>query len=320
MIDLIQGKDVPEFKPPEPPKPEEKADAAPEKVERGDDGKFVKKDSEAVPDKAPEKEVAAKAADAPEDDLSDLSEHKRQKVEKLIAKKHRAMKEAEEFGRDEARRALAAEARAAELQKQIDDLRGGSKSKSDGPAPEGKPKMEDFKTVGEYAEAVADWKVAEAMRKQAEQQSKQEKQRKEEGSRKEFEQRVQAVSAQFPDYREVVESLDAVVPEHLAMYIIQDENGPAMAYHLAKNRAEFDRVSKLSPIKAFAELGRLEDKWLKAEKPPAAETPAVSKAPPPIQPLEGKTVPVVKDPKDMSFAELRAFRESQKRDGKWRAF
>lgn len=326
MVDLIQNRSVPEFKPPEPVKPEAEVakEAAPEKVEqpRDEEGKFAPKDSVQEPAKEPEQ--AAQAADD-DDDNSQLSEQVRKKIDRIIAKKHRAMKEAEEFARDEARRALAAEARAAELERQIQELRKGSEVKSDGPAPdgkpEGKPKMEDFKTVGEYAEAVADWKVREALRKEREESAKKEQQKRAEGNREAFEKRVRAVSEQFPDYQDVVGSLDAVVPQHIAMYIVEDENGPAMAYYLAKHRDEFDRIAKLSPIKALAEIGKLETKWLaKPEGKPAAAAPAVSKAPPPISPIEGKTVPVVKDPKDMTFAELRAYRESQKREGKWRAF
>src|SRR6186713_1874411 len=125
MVDLIQGKPIPEFKAPdsaETPKPGDKPDAAvsvaPAKDEgkpsqakpvpdtekpRGQDGKFVKADEAAGEQKAEGDKPDAGAEKKTEAD-DDVVLTK--KIERLINKKHRAMKEAEEFGANEARRAI----------------------------------------------------------------------------------------------------------------------------------------------------------------------------------------------------------------------
>lgn len=323
MVEFIQNRTVPEFKPPEAPKadaakPAEVAKEAP----RDDAGKFVKQDSTPEAEKPAAEKQATQVAE--DDDLSEASEAIRKKIDKLIAKKHRAMKEAEEFGRDEARRALAAEARADDLAKQIEALRG--QQKSEGPSSvEGadkEPDQKDFETVGEYAKAYLKWE-----RKQEREAEKAERARESQTAEQtKAQQRLIAQVAearkQYPDYAEVMQAVKWEAPSHVATFIIESDNGARMAYHLAKDADAYNRIVALSPTRAVAELGKLEDKLFgEAKAPEVKPKPAdVSKAPPPIEPLEAKTTPVVKDPKDMSFAELRAYRDSQKRDGKWRAY
>src|SRR6185503_13441900 len=168
MVEFIQTRQVQEFKAPEaksePANPSEAAAAKPAdsatasaaepaKAERprAEDGKFVKAEE------AKKEEPAAKAADDDEhdDDGAKLSDAVKRKIDKIVAKKHRAMKEAEEFARDEYRERKAAVERAEALQREIDALKSG-KSQSGTASTEGdEPKMEDFKTVGEYAKALA---------------------------------------------------------------------------------------------------------------------------------------------------------------------
>jgi hypothetical protein len=98
MLDLIQNRQVPEFKAPEAkpadapaaggsssePSKEGSAPAT-DAPARGADGKFVKADEAAKPD-----DTAAKAADDDDGEDADLPE----RVRRQIGKKHRAMKEA----------------------------------------------------------------------------------------------------------------------------------------------------------------------------------------------------------------------------------
>lgn len=335
---LIQTRQVPEFKAPEAPKaadatvagglasePSKEGSApAPDAPARGLDGKFVKADDAQAA--KPEGEQAPKAAesdDEHDDDGAKLSDAVKRKIDKIVAKKHRAMKEAEEFGRDEARRAIAAEARADALQRQIDDLK--STKSGEGPAPakgDDEPKPEDFKTVGEYTRALTKWEVAQA-RKADQAQSNADKQRQAiQTAQANFGSRVAEAAKAIPDYNEVIESADWDVPHHMQAYIVDSEMGPQIGYHFAKNRDEFDRIAALSPIRAFAELGKLEDKLkAKAAPAPSATAPAttqVSRAPAPIQPLEGKSTTVTKDPSQMNFQELRAHRQAERAAGKSR--
>lgn len=329
---LIQTRQVPEFKAPEvnveaaspseaaAAKPADSAPASatePAKAERprAEDGKFVKADE------AKKDDTAAKAAesdDEHDDDGAKLSDAVKRKIDKIVAKKHRAMKEAEEFGRAEYRERKAAVERAEALQRELDALKG-TKSVQGTASTEGdEPKAEDFKTVGEYAKALAKYEVAQAEKARSADQAKQSQKQAIESVQQQFAQRVAATAKEIPDYHEVVEAADWDVPHHIQAYLVDSEIGARVGYELAKNRDEFDRIAKLSPIRAFAELGKLEDK-LTAKAPakePAAATAQVSRAPAPITPLEGKSTTVAKDPSQMTFAELRAHRQAERAAGK----
>ncbi len=321
---LTTGK-VPEFKPPEAAKDagketakangtttdtdkaatastEAKADDASKTEQpRGEDGKFK----------------AEAKADGADDEDAQLSE----KIRKIIGKKHRQMMEAQEFATGEGRKAIAAERRVAELEAEIKALRGG---KADGSAGEGEgsdpdePKPSDFKTVGEYTRALVKYeakKAGEAGRAQAEQ-------NRQKGEADEavasFAQRQEAFKKSAPDYEEVIGDCDLELHNVGMQYLVESESGPALAYHLAKNPDEITRLKKLSPTRVLAELGKLEAKLEKSAAPKpaaAASSPETSRAPAPIQPLEGKQATVETDPSKMNFQQLRAHRlqEAQKR-------
>lgn len=320
LVDVIQGKPVPEFKAPESPKTEAtpevkteakadvKVDAAPgepvkteAKAEdqtqpRGEDGKFLKTDEKT------EGEVKAEPQVESDDDVK-LT----RKIEKLINKKHRAMKEAEEFGATEARRAIAAEQRAEALQREIDALKG---TKSDG-ASAGEPKPEDFKTVGEYTRALVKYEAQQAGEKGRQNAESTRQQAQANAVIGEFVKRQDAFKATTPDYEEVLSEADGEVPKIAQQYLVESEYGPQLAYHLAKNPDDLTRLRKLSPTRVIAELGKLETKFEKSAPAVVAAAKDVSKAPAPIQPLEAKSTPVVKDPSQMNFQELRAHRRAQ---------
>lgn len=334
MVEFIQNRSVPEFKPPteakvdiKPDAPVNAVDTAKPAVEakvesdkpaapRGEDGKFVKADAPAKAEadaagKAPE---AAKPEDAGKvESESDADVKLTQKIERLINKKHRAMKEAQEFGADEARRAIAAEQRAEALQRQIDELKG---TKSQGASPAGdEPKPEDFKTVGEYTRALVKYEATQAGKQNAQTAAQQRQQSEANAMIRAHVERQDTFKKATPDYEEVVGSSDLEVPPVGMQFLIESDVGPQLAYHLAKHPDEVTRLQKLSPSRVLAELGKLETRFEKSAAPAmAAAAPSpVSRAPAPIQPLEAKSTPVTKDPKDMNFQELRAHREAERR-------
>lgn len=287
---------------------QEKSSADASGRERGPDGKFVKTE-EKVGD------TAAKPAD--DDDTSELSEAVKRKIDKIIAKKHRAMKEAEEFGADSYRQRLAAEQRAEQLQREIDELKksgtGPAPAKDNGSDPD-EPKPEDFKTVGEYTRALTKYEVKKAAEKAGEASKKQSEQERQRAQAEERGNAFTKRQAEFmkanPDYEEIVEGADFEVPHIGLQFMVESEYGPQLAYHLAKNPEIADRLRTLSPGRVIAELGKLEAKFEKQPEPAdtaAAATRSVSRAPAPIIPIEGKTTPVEKDPAKMSFRELREY-------------
>lgn len=293
---LVETGKVEDFKPPETPKVEAepvKADAVDQP--RGDDGKFVAKTPEVKADDA------AKAED---DEDKDLTEHVRRK----IGAKHRQMKEAEEFAEQQYNERKAAERRAEKLEQELTEFRTKSR-----PAPaedNGPPNPDDFKTVAEYTDAPTDYKLE---KKLAEYRQNEAARTQQEAAAKMFnahQERLAKAMKEIPDFEEIT-SIDVNLPPHISQHIVESDMGPLLGYHLAKYPEERDRIFKLSPVRAVAELGKLE---MKLEKPakvdgekPDARVTSISKAPTPITPLDGKSTPVQKDPAKMSFQELRAW-------------
>jgi len=329
---FIQTRQVPEFKAPDASgqaaadsakatataaADSAKATEAAKETARGPDGKFVKPDEAVKPDDT----AAAAADDDHDDDGAKLSDAVKRKIDKIVAKKHRAMKEAEEFGRDEYRERKAAVERADALQRELDALKG-TKSVQGTAASEGdEPKQEDFKTVGEYTKALTKYEVAQARKADSAEHAKQSQKQQIETVQQQFAERIATTAKDIPDYHEVVGEADWEVPHHMQAYIVDSENGARLGYHFAKHRDDFDRIAKLSPIRAIAELGKLEDKlFKKAEATPdkgaAATSTQVSRAPAPITPLEGKTTTVETDESKMSFQQLRAKRLAERAGGK----
>lgn len=311
---LITTGKVEDFKPPEPKvdvKPdapvatEIKADEAKaETPPRGEDGKFKKAES-----KEEAKEPAKKVDD---DDDPVLTE----KIRRIVNKKHREMREAQEFATGEGRRAIAAERRAEALQAEIDALKG---KKSDGAESEtlrkGEPDPKDFKTVGEYTRALVKFEASEAGKKSLEHAAESKQKEAADATIAQFAKRQEAFIATTADYADVLQDAPDVPPV-AGQYIIESEVGPQLAYYLAKNPDVIASLHKLSPSRVIAQLGKLETQFEKtADAPNKAAAPSneISKAPAPIQTLEAKSTPVVKDPKDMNFQELRAYRDAERR-------
>jgi hypothetical protein len=287
--------------------PEAKADAAAKSSDekpRASDGKFVK------------------AGDTPADGASAADEDAllTEKVTRLINKKHREMREAQEFATGEGRRAIEAERRAEQLQREIDALKGtksgGPNTDKDGGSDPDEPDPKDFKTVGEYTRALVKYeakKAGETGKAQADESKQQERANEIVGA---FVKRQDEFKAATPDYEDVIGATELIVPNIAMQYLIESEVGPQLGYYLAKNPDEVTRLQKLSPSRCIAELGKLETKFEKSAAPNKADAIApkdVSKAPAPIKPLEGKEASVTKDPKDMNFQELRAFRDAERR-------
>jgi hypothetical protein len=321
MQEFIQNRKVPDFVPPtaDANKAEAKTEATSienktsidvanddKRVQpRAEDGKFLKAESETKT----EPEKAAKTA-VDDDDDADLPD----RVRRQIGKKHRQMKEAEEFARERDREAAVAEARVAELERQLNSDRksGPAQAKS-----EGAPNPEDFKTVAEYADALVEYKMEQRLQKTRQEALQKQQADNEQQSKSEFVKRIEKTREQITDYDDVVDGTDMIVPPHVAQHIVESDIGPLLGYHLAKNPAEVERLSKLSPIRAIAELGKLEAKLeAKSEAKAEAKAPIVSKAPSPIVPLESGSTVVVKDPSKMNFQELRAYREAERAKGK----
>lgn len=180
----------------------------------------------------------------------------------------------------------------------------------------GAPKPEDFQNYDEYLDARADWRFEQ---KQAEQAQKAEEVRQREAQQTAAESWVKnekAVKDANADYDEVLDSVeDVVFAKEFQTALFESEQGPALAYEVAKNRAEAERIAKLSPGKQLIELGKIEARLANAQAPaPKPATPKTSKAPAPLKPVSkpaAKAVTRIEDASD--YSEFERLREKQLR-------
>lgn len=285
---------------------------------------FVKPGSEEVKG---EKPAESKPADDPvstEAELDDKAEDDQgltaaerkaysEKIARKISAKHRALKQAEAAIGKETQGRQAAEKQASDLRAEIAQL----KSKVDDG--EG-PKREDFKSDGEWWDAKIDWKAEQkANKKFTELEAKRETDRAEAAKQE----RIGKFAATVDDYDDVVESLKGV-PQHQAVidYMSDADLGPALIYYFGAHPDEYEKLARMKPIFAVAEVGkvetRLERKAEKVEKTEKADEALdtlkapISRAPAPITPLNESATVVTKDPSKMDVDELRAYNREQR--------
>lgn len=135
--------------------------------------------------------------------------------------------------------------------------------------------------------------------------------------RQAFEQRTTEFKKTAADFDVVIANpaLPSLARE-AARVVIQSENGPAIAYHLAKNPDLAARISRMEPINQATAIGRIEEQLVRAkadaantQKEPSKQEPAkaapakVTKAPPPPKPVSGSSTAVQKPEHLMSMDE-----------------
>jgi len=116
--------------------------------------------------------------------------------------------------------------------------------------------------------------------------------------------RIAAATAEMPDFEEVLASSDVPMTPPMQQAIMESDIGPKLAYYLANNPDEAEKIAGMSPIGAIRTLGRIEERLATAK--PAVQT---TNAPPPIKPI-GASATVKKDPGKMSDAEYEKWRKS----------
>jgi hypothetical protein len=120
--------------------------------------------------------------------------------------------------------------------------------------------------------------------------------------REEFEAAAADARTRYPDFdvaRAIAAENTSVAVSHM---VVESENSAELAYHLGKNPALAQELSKMPPLAAAREIGKLEA-MLSAPKPKL-----VSTSPAPISPVTPSGT-VAKSPANMSFAEFKAWRE-----------
>jgi len=285
----------------------------------------VKKETPVVEVKPEEPKPEVKSEAKPEDDGlepedKDLSEI----IRKKIGKKHRAMKEAQEaaadaeaFAKNQYDRARLAEEKAAQLARELEEARKASQPP---PKEETKPDIKDFTDDKgqvkwtEYTEAVAKYTADRAVQEdRARQAQEREAAEKAEAARK-FKEKADKIDG----FAEKLAGSQVWFPNAVLEYITESEDGPEIVMHLLDNPETAEKISKLRPIKAIAEIGKIVKTLAepKAVEPPQAPPVVVDRggAPPPITPISGMGSGTVNtDPSKMSFRELREYERAKRK-------
>lgn len=154
-------------------------------------------------------------------------------------------------------------------------------------APQGKPVLSDFNNIEQYVDARAQYDRQELM-KEFEQKTSAK------NAANGYVERVQEFSKTVPDFQEaLLAAADETVQPDTIEFVQDSAVGPQIAYHLAKNPEELDRLNSLSPIRRIAELGKLEDRL---QGKPVTPLKKVTTAPGKLSDVKGTgTTTVVKD-------------------------
>lgn len=193
---------------------------------------------------------------------------------------------------------------------------GGETGKEDAEPSEdkGAPKLADFDgDTDKWAEAYAKHVQTVAERAAESRLSKAKESDSQTQVRNQWNERLTKFAEQHEDAIEVIGDSTFTQTETMSKVIMASEKGPEIAYHLSQNRAENERIKRLSPEMQAAELGRLEAKLgappvpANGGTPPKSSGKKPSNAPPPPKPVSGSGAPSV----DLEKCSLDQFLEAR---------
>lgn len=241
------------------PSPEEERSAAPAPAEPSDD------DTET----GPEEEAPASAA-----------RRQPSSVDRAMARLRRESAEARE-------RAAAAEERARLLEAGY--ARPPADTTPEAPARErlSAPQQNDYASDPEWYADLAKWEARQAVeafkREQMEGYARQAQAQREQA----LEARQEAFRRQHPDYDQVLsDQLSGRMTPQLFAHLVEDDDGPALAYHvLARDPEQLERLNAMDERSLARALGRLAAR-LPTNGAPSSSSPVIPKPSPPT-PLSG---------------------------------
>lgn len=160
------------------------------------------------------------------------------------------------------------------------------------------PNESQFQDYGAFVKAQARWEVRQELKGERARVVKASEEATKAEAEKSFAEKLRASADKHEDFREVVFAPTLTVNQHMLAIVQESEIGPDILYHLGKNPDEAARISRLSPLTAAREIGKLE---AKLSAPPAKppEPKRVTSAPPPVTTLSGNGTATV-DPSKMS--------------------
>lgn len=171
----------------------------------------------------------------------------------------------------------------------------------------GKPKAEDFDTYEAFMEELTNYQLDQREQKRAAQEIHNKR-------IDAWESRSAEAKAKHPDFDEIVSrDNDVHISQAMELTILDSELGPDLAYYFGKNHAEALRISKLNPLAAAREIGKIEATLVKPATPETRK-PAVTRAPKPPTPVGGSSAADLgKEPDPSDFAKWSKWKDRQER-------
>lgn len=204
-------------------------------------------------------------------------------------------------------KAEAAESRARELQARLEALQSK-------PAPieaGDEPKRTQFVSDDDYIDARADWKAKQVLANREKAQTEAQQKAEFEAVTKSWEKRIDKAKKDMPDFEDVVGGAEIEISSVIHQALLRHEEGPSLAYLLAKHPEEATKVNRMHPIDAVRYLDRLA-RDLTADEVPEQKPTQRSKAPAPIVPVRAVSAADPGAPQD--FATYRARRQQERSD------
>ena len=203
------------------------------------------------------------------------------KLEKRFSELTKARKAAEEQAAQERTAREALEARLQALEGQQSNKKTNEVNT--------KPQPDDYADAFRYAEALAEWSANEAVARREQEIKQQAEQAKQQEVMKTWQQKLEAVKAELPDYEDMVASSTVAVSDAVRDAILESDVGPRILYELASDDELGAKIANLSTAQALKMIGKLEAKFeVQTEEPAKSKPVAVkSNAPKPINPIRG---------------------------------
>jgi hypothetical protein len=173
------------------------------------------------------------------------------------------------------------------------------------PQAEQAPKIEDYGNLQDFIAAQASYEAKRIVEGTLSEQRKAEiehrRQQENHEVTKKAAERLEKARVKYDDFDDAFGSA-APLSEYMSEFIIRTEDGMDIAYYLAKNPSESERIARMDEFNAALALADVRTKI----KLPVKKT----NAPPPITPVKGASK-AEKDPSEMSDEEFAEWRKKQ---------
>lgn len=238
--------------------------------DKKDDAKHegVAKSNDAGKDGAESKAEAAKTdsnkdkEDHKEDDDEDENgltpeqkEALTRSMKKAIGKKHRMLKEAEEFAAAQYNEKRMLEQKLREAEEKL-----AQTSRQEAPKEEktAKPDRMDFTTESEYIDAMIKYGITEGLREKDEEQRRRAEIEERNKIINAASERIEKAKELVPDFVEILEDAKYMTPQLILDYMYESEKTAELVYYLAKNPDIIESLTKLSPKDQLVKIVKIE--------------------------------------------------------------